>query len=596
MPTIRQLPDYLINQIAAGEVIENPAAAAKELIENALDAGARSIAVDIRQGGKSYISIEDDGCGMTDADLRMAISRHATSKMPGDDLVNISTLGFRGEALPSIGAVARLSITSKARDETQGWQISVNGGVADGVQPVACNAGTRVEVRDLFYATPARLKFLRSDQSELLALKGAMTRLAMAHPSVRFSLKSDGRSVMSYNPCDGRFDRVAQIIGDDFTDSAMPLDAQRGEIRLTGYAGLPTYNRGNSLQQYLFVNGRPVRDKLLLGALKGAYSDTLMGHRYPVAALFIDLPAESVDINVHPAKLEVRFRDPSMIRSLLVGAIQQALQAHGQRSAAGAVQFQQAVGAPSYQPAPAYPSYQPSYAPSVRETAFAGMGAWQPQSRPANASEAIMPPTPVQTQVPQPDYPLGAAKAQLHKTYIITQTADGVVLVDQHAAHERIVYERLKDDMAGGTLKRQPLLVPEIVTLHDDDVLRLTSAAPELEPFGLVIESFGADAVAVREIPAQLADKIDIGALLQDLADQLAEGASTEVLRDAILSLLARQACHWSVRAGRILNGDEMNTLLRQMESTPLSGQCNHGRPTYVTLSLMDIEKLFARR
>ncbi|HEY8963703.1 MAG TPA: DNA mismatch repair endonuclease MutL [Alphaproteobacteria bacterium] len=592
MPTIRQLPEYLINQIAAGEVIENPAAAAKELIENALDAGATSIAVDIRSGGKAYLCVEDDGCGMNDGDLRLAVARHATSKMPSDDLVNINTLGFRGEALPSIGAVARLTIISKSRDSLQGWQISVNGGVLDDVQPASCNPGTRVEVRDLFYATPARLKFLRSDQSELLALKGALTRLAMAHPNVRFSLKSDGRSILNYASVPDRLARIAQVIDENFTDNAMPLDATRGDVKLTGYAGLPTFSRGNSLQQYLFVNGRPVRDKLLLGALKGAYADTLMGHRYPVAALFLDLPADSVDINVHPAKLEVRFRDPSSIRGLLVGAIQAALQAHGQRSAAGAVQFQQAVGASI--PSPTY--YQPqSYTSHVREHTFANTNFWQPQSKPANAPESIVPPSPVQA-VSQPDYPLGAAKAQLHKTYIITQTADGVVIVDQHAAHERIVYERLKDDMASGVLKRQPLLVPEIVTLSDDDVLRLTAAAAELEPFGLVIESFGADAVAVREIPAQIADKVDLGELLQDLADQLAEGASTELLRDAILALLARQACHWSVRAGRVLNGDEMNTLLRQMESTPLSGQCNHGRPTYVTLSLADLEKLFARR
>lgn len=583
MPIIRQLPDYLINRIAAGEVVENPAAAVRELVENALDAGATQISIEVRDGGKSFLSIDDDGHGMSADDLKLAVQRHATSKLQEDDLVNILTFGFRGEALPSIGAVARMNIISRAKDSADAWQITVDGGKIGKIEPAPRAYGTRVEVRDLFYATPARLKFLRGDQAELTAVKGVLVRLALAHPKVRFTLISDGRSILSCAPVVDALMRVEQVTGDGFIDHAMALEATRDGIRLHGYAGLPTFSRGNSLHQYLFVNNRPVRDRLLLGALKGAYADTLMGGRYPVAVLFFDVPADDVDINVHPAKQEVRFRDPAMVRGLLVSAIQQALQAHARNSATKPdlkVFTQNNV--------------QPQQV--VRETAFTSLGVWQPQARVTSPSmpaamQAVSAPEPVNE-----NHPLGAARAQLHKTYIVAQTDDGVTIIDQHAAHERIVYERLKDAIAEGGIVRQPLLVPEIVNLKSDDVAALGEAAPILESLGLIIEPFGSDSIAVREIPALLADRIDFAALLKDMADQLAEGGQGEHLRDTILALLARQACHWSVRAGRILNVDEMNTLLRQMESTPLSGQCNHGRPTYVTLSLDDLEKLFARR
>jgi DNA mismatch repair protein MutL len=579
---IRQLPDYLINRIAAGEVVENPAAAVRELVENALDAGAQTIAVEIREGGKSFLAVDDDGHGMTDNDLKLAVQRHATSKLPEDDLVNILTFGFRGEALPSIGAVARLTIASRAKNANDAWQITVDGGKIGAITPAPRAFGTRVEVRDLFYATPARLKFLRGDLAESTSVKGVLARLALAHPNVRFTLNVDGRNALTCTPVAQGLQRVEQIVGDGFTASAMVLDSNRGGTRLYGYAGLPTFSRANSLHQYVFVNNRPVRDRLLMGALKGAYADTMMGGRYPVAVLFIEIPSEAVDINVHPAKQEVRFKDPSLIRGLLVSSIQQALQAHGTRSAVK----------------PNTQVFTQMHAPvqSVREATFGGISTWQPQAKTA-APSAPIEPMPVRDIVnDNADHPLGAAKAQFHTTYIVAQTPEGITIVDQHAAHERIVYEKLKKDIANGGIKRQPMLVPEIVGVDSDGAALLLENADLLSEFGLVIDAFGADSIAVREMPARFNDKVDCKQLLADLADQLADGGGGEALRDALLALLARQACHWSVRAGRTLNGDEMNALLRQMEETPLSGQCNHGRPTHVTLSLMDLEKLFARR
>lgn len=575
MPVIRQLPDYLINRIAAGEVIENPAAAVRELVENALDAGAANIAIDARAGGKSWLCVDDDGHGMGPDDLELAVRRHATSKLSEDDLVNIRSFGFRGEALPSIGAVARVSIMSRAKNDSDGWRIHVDAGKVSAIEPSSRAFGTRVEVSDLFYATPARLKFLRTDQSEWLAVKAVVARLALSAPHVRFTLSSEGRTNVSFTPCNDPLDRVGQVLGPEFPANAMVLSSERGGIVLRGYAGLPTLSRGNSLHQYLFVNNRPVRDRLLLGALKGAYADTLMGHNYPVAALFIDVPSDMVDVNVHPAKQEVRFRDPAHVRGLIVSSIQQALQAHGGRSAAK----------------PSIPAFVQGAAQHyvARETPFNNLPAWQLQSRVPEQDNPDPDPVPA-------NHPLGAAKAQIHATYIVAQTNEGITIIDQHAAHERIVYERLKDNIASGGIARQPMLVPEIVALKPDDVLSLHEHARLLESFGIMIEPFGADSVAVREIPAILADRVDMPALLQDMADQLAEGGQGEALRDALLALLARQACHWSVRAGRMLNHDEMNALLRQMEATPLSGQCNHGRPTHVALSLHELEKLFARR
>ncbi|NBX65585.1 MAG: DNA mismatch repair endonuclease MutL [Proteobacteria bacterium] len=588
MSVIRQLPESLINRIAAGEVVENPAAAVRELVENSLDAGAQNITVDIREGGKSWLAVDDDGAGMDAADLVLAVQRHATSKLPDDDLVNIATFGFRGEALPSIGSVSRLSIESRASGAADAWSISVDGGHVGAPAPAARSKGTRVEVRDLFYATPARLKFLRTALAEMLAVKQVMARIAMAHPHKRFTLVSDGRTVLSCTPCSDAVMRISQIIGDDFQDSCMALDSERGGIRLYGYAGLPTYSRGNAQQQYLYVNGRPVRDRLLLGALKGAYADTMMGARYPVAVLFIDAPSEAVDVNVHPQKQEVRFRDPASIRGLLVSSIQSALQAHGRRTAIAAVPEKAAMpfAAQMYQAAP-----QPTRH-VVQETAFAGLSQWQPAARTAPEQNNVLQPG----QQASSHHPLGAARAQLHGTYIVSQTADGIVLTDQHAAHERIVYERLKQALAEGGVRRQPLLIPEIVTLKQDGAIILMDHAETLSAYGLVLESFGDSSLAVREVPALLSDRIDFRNLLQTLADALSEGSAGEVMRDAILAILARQACHGSVRAGRILNIDEMNALLRQMEETPLSGQCNHGRPTHVSLSLAELEKLFARK
>lgn len=587
MPRIRQLPDTLINRIAAGEVVENPAAAARELIENALDAGATNITIDVREGGKSFLAIDDDGHGMDRDDLTLCVQRHATSKLSEDDLVNINTFGFRGEALPSIGAVARLSIHSRSRGANDGWQITVDGGKIAPVEPSPRNSGTRVEVRDLFYAVPARLKFLRGDQAEMTALKSVIARLALAHPKVRFALQSENRQIFAYAPVSDAMMRVEQIVGDGFIDNAMILNGDREGARLHGYAGLPTFSRGNSLHQYLFVNNRPVRDRLLLGALKGAYADTMMGARYPVAVLFVDVPAEDVDINVHPAKAEVRFKDPSMIRGLLVSSIQQALQAHGRSSGArhNPAAFVQQQATQSY-------VQSVRAAPVVRETAFAGISSWAPQAKPVaepQVEEAIIVPV-------NENHPLGAAKAQIHTTYIIAQTNEGMTIIDQHAAHERIVYERLKESCVHGGVTRQPLLVPTIVNMGGDDAALLLEEKNLLAELGLIIEPFGEGTIAVREIPAVLADRVDAKELLADVADQLAEGGQGEALRDAVLAILARQACHWSVRAGRGLNAEEMNTLLRQMESTPLSGQCNHGRPTHVHLSLNDLEKLFARR
>jgi len=602
MSVIRQLPDYLINRIAAGEVVENPAAAVRELVENSIDAGALNITVDLRAGGKSWLAVDDDGRGMDAADLALSVQRHATSKLNEDDLVNIATFGFRGEALPSIGAVARLSIVSRAKGAADAWRIGVDAGKIAPIEPASRSAGTRVEVHDLFYATPARLKFLRTDQSELISVKGVMARLALAHPEIRFTVLSEGRTVMSCPPCADPVDRVVQIVGDEFAGNAMTLDSTRDDLRLRGYAGLPTVSRGNGQHQYIFVNNRPVRDRLLLGALKGAYADTLMGDRYPIVVLFIDVPNESVDVNVHPAKAEVRFRDPARIRGLLVSSIHQALQAHGQRTAVKSftpTHFGFAGGDMAPQAAyAASPVYMPAAAPAfatVRETAFAGLSEWQPQARTPEQNN-VLPQQPVQPESAPANHPLGAAKAQLHTTYIVTQTPDGIVIIDQHAAHERIVYERLKNWMATDGVRRQPLLIPEIVTLRGDDAAMLLEAVDMLAGMGLVIDAFGTDSVAVREIPVILTEKIDYRDLLQDLADHLADGGEVEVLRDALLAVLARQACHGSVRAGRVLNVDEMNALLRQMEVTPLSGQCNHGRPTHVALSLYDLEKLFARK
>jgi DNA mismatch repair protein MutL len=616
--TIRRLPPEAVNRIAAGEVIERPAAAVKELVENALDADAHRIHVRIERGGLQLISIEDDGVGIPRDELPLAVERHATSKLSagagGDvDLLNIHTMGFRGEALPSIGAVARLSITSKARGAGEGWTIEVDGGALHQAKPAAWAAlsesGARVEVRDLFFATPARLKFMKSERAEMMAVSEVVKRLAMARPDVAFVLEHEGRvSVRLQAETDpeneGRRARLAGILGADFAPNCIALDQTRGEVRLSGFAGLPTFNRGTREHQHLFVNGRPVKDKLIVGAVRAAYQDLLARDRHPVAALFLDLPPGDVDVNVHPAKTEVRFRDAALVRGLIVGALSHALAGAGHR--ASTTTAQSALGA-----ARAYQAPQPFLRPAMQawgaaEERLAPGDFMMPSGRVETAptfAESIAPAdleTAVRAAMSQdPEdarfFPLGAARAQIHETYIVAQTEDGIVIVDQHAAHERLVYERMKAMLANGGVRRQALLIPEVVELDPSEAEALLSRAEELGQLGLVIEPFGGAAILVRETPALLGH-IDAAGMLKDLADDVAELGEAHALKERLEEVCSSMACRGSVRAGRRLTGDEMNALLRQMEATPFSGQCNHGRPTYVELKLADIEKLFGRR
>lgn len=608
--SIRRLPETLVNRIAAGEVVERPASAVKELVENALDAGARRIDVTISNGGRGLIAVNDDGIGMAPEDLPIAVERHATSKLPGEDLLDIRWLGFRGEALPSIGAVSRLSITTRQPGADSGAVLDVEGGKVGAVRPAASGFGTKVEVRDLFYAVPARLKFLKTERAEAMAVAEILRRLAMAHPDVGFSLTDDGRQVFRADAAQGELDpearrlrRLAQILGRDFSDNAVPIQAEREGIRLSGHAGLPTYNRGNAQHQFLFVNGRPVRDKLFVGAVRGAYADFLGHDRHPVVALFLDLPAEQVDVNVHPAKAEVRFRDPGLVRGLIVGGLRHALAAAGHRAsttvAQGALGALKPQSVPSMvlpfargNPAPYRPEIE-RYSPVLADAAryyqapqhHADAGGLQPQAR------AEMP----AADLPVQAFPLGAARAQLHATYIVAQTENGIVIVDQHAAHERLVYERMKQHLAAGGVPRQALLLPEVVELNPAEAARVAARTDELAELGLVLEAFGDGALLVREVPALLGDG-DVKGLVRDLADDLAEFDTALSLQEKLEDVCGTMACHGSVRAGRRLSVDEMNALLRQMEATPHSGQCNHGRPTYVELQLSDIEKLFGRR
>ncbi|MBW4706498.1 DNA mismatch repair endonuclease MutL [Roseobacter sp. YSTF-M11] len=591
-PVIRQLDEGAINRIAAGEVVERPASAVKELVENALDAGAHRITIDYADGGKTLIRVQDDGCGMTEADLPLALSRHATSKIDGSDLLDIHTFGFRGEALPSLGAVGRLTLASRAQDAA-GVEITVTGGKMGAPKPAALNTGTTVTLRDLFYATPARLKFLRTDRAEAQAIGDVIKRLAMAEPFVRFVLRDvsgggDGREVFRADAEQGDlFDalhgRLSRVLGREFAENALPIDAEREGLHLTGFAALPTYSRGSAVAQYLFVNGRPVRDKLLVGALRGAYFDFLSRDRHPAAALFIDCDPTLVDVNVHPAKSEVRFRDPGLARGLIVSALRHALADAGHRASttvAGAT-----LGAMRPEPT--------------------GARIYQMESRPARPAAPVFQETaPVWGRVEVPeapqeattdeDYPLGTARGQVHENYIIAQTATGMVIVDQHAAHERLVYEKLKRQMAEKGVASQALLIPEIIELSTGDCARLMDIAPELEKFGLGIEPFGGGAIAVRETPAILGS-VDARAMVLDILDELADQNSSNTVQARIEAILSRVACHGSIRSGRRMRADEMNALLREMEATPHSGQCNHGRPTYVELKLSDIERLFGR-
>jgi DNA mismatch repair protein MutL len=618
---VRQLPEGIVNRIAAGEVVERPASVVKELIENALDAGASRIEVVTDGGGRRLIRVTDDGAGMSRDDLALAVERHATSKLPADDLNDIRTLGFRGEALPSIGAVARLTITTRAAGEPNAWAITVDGGDKSAVKPAALGGGTRVEVRDLFYATPARLKFLKSDRSESEAIREVVRRLAMSRPEVAFTLAGEERAPVTWAAAlpgpPGRLARLADILGPEFRANAVELqggrdDAGRGRLVIEGFAALPTLSRANSLGQYLFVNGRPVRDKLLIGVVRAAYADYLPRDRHPIVALFVTLDPREVDVNVHPAKAEVRFRDPGLVRGFLIRSLQEALARDGQRAAS--------TGGSA-----TIAAFRPAVVPSRGLPSGAARGGWdwrrspaRPDARhfpmPAGGSAAALglaeaaqaafdvgdPSADARVELVEPaadlvDRPLGAARAQVHATYIVAQTRDGLVIVDQHAAHERIVYERLKAALDKTGIACQILLIPEIVELDEASVERLLVRAQELARYGLVIEPFGPGAVAVRETPSLLGE-IDAQAMVRDLAEHLAEWDEALPLERRLMHVAATMACYGSVRAGRRLKPDEMNALLREMEATPNSGQCNHGRPTYVELKLTDIERLFGRR
>ncbi|MGL3606050.1 DNA mismatch repair endonuclease MutL [Rhizobium sp. G187] len=614
---IKQLSETLINQIAAGEVIERPASAAKELIENAIDAGATRIEVATAAGGKTLLRVIDNGCGMAPEDLELSIRRHCTSKL-SETLFDIRSLGFRGEALPSIGSVAKLTITSRPTGATSGSEIAVVGGKVGSVRPAPSNPGTTVEVRDLFFATPARLKFLKTDKAETAAITEIVKRMAIAFPAIRFVLSGTDRSTLEFpSTGDDHLARIAQVLGADFRDNAIELDAEREGVALSGFAGLPTFNRGNSAHQYAFVNGRPVQDKQILSAIRGAYAETVPHGRYPVAVLSLKLDPALVDVNVHPAKSDVRFRDTQLVRGLIVGAIRQALQRDGDRAATTGAGGMLRAFRPGFSPQPsaswaaasspsrplAFPTptvhglagTAPAYAaPSPSPLGFseATQAAFSSLAEPAARTE----PTARATAEVEAlsSYPLGAARAQVHANYIVAQTQDGLVIVDQHAAHERLVYEQMRKALTGRRLPSQGLLIPEIIDLPEEDCDRLMSHAEGLEQLGLAIERFGPGAIAVRETPAMLGE-MDAVKLVRDLADEIAEWDTADRLSVKLEHVAATMACHGSVRSGRQLRVEEMNALLRQMEQTPGSGQCNHGRPTYVELKLSDIERLFGR-
>jgi DNA mismatch repair protein MutL len=616
---IRRLSEGTVNRIAAGEVVERPASAVKELVENSIDAGSRHIEVTIRDGGKTLIAVVDDGVGMTREDLGLAIQRHATSKLRDDDLVDIRTLGFRGEALPSIGAVSRLSITTRPAGAENAWTVTVEGGAVSEAAPAAAPVGTRVEIRDLFYATPARLKFMKGDRSETNQIVDIMRRLAMARPDIAFTLRDGGQDGESDKPrdrlrvsaaqgdlLDAKLQRLSDIMGREFAENALTIDAERQGVRLTGYAAVPTLSRANSMQQYLFVNGRPVRDRLLLGAVRGAYTDFLARNRHPMIALFLDIDPPDVDVNVHPMKAEVRFRDAGLVRGLIVGGLKQALNDAGHRAstsvATAALGSFQPLQAASNAALNASRRNGGSYGNSAQFPARGLAGQASAFQSPFESADIAAPSTQTMETMDQDaaeaavlDFPLGAARAQLHETYIISQTNDGVVVIDQHAAHERLVYERMKQALAETGIARQALLIPEVVELDEAAAEKLLDRASELAELGLVIEGFGAGTVVVRETPALLGD-VDAQALVRDLADEVMSLGEAFGLKERLEDVCGTMACHGSVRAGRRLNVPEMNAILREMEQTPHSGQCNHGRPTYVELRLADIERLFGRR
>ena len=596
---IRQLSPETVNRIAAGEVIERPASVVKELVENAIDAGAHQIEIVIAGGGLALIRVTDDGAGMSREELSLAVERHATSKLDEEDLFDIRWLGFRGEALPSIGSVARLEIASRPEEASEGLAILVDRGTKSPLRPAAVNRGTRVEVRDLFSATPARLKFLRSERAESQAVSETVRRLAMAHPGIGFSLTTGERAGLALPrvaaTSDGLLKRLGRIMGPEFMADAIAIAEERDGIRLAGYAGVPTLNRGDPSHTYLFVNGRPVKDRLLAGAVRAAYGDLVPKGRFPLIALFVDLDPREVDVNVHPTKAEVRFRDPGGVRALLIGGGRRALEpAAGRtsvelaRSALETLRQRQPIppqpGASQGRWAASHPAMTPGLAEAM-QAPFEAVSEPSADATPATGplGEASL------------DRPLGAARAQLHQTYIVAQTRSSVVIVDQHAAHERLVYERMKKALGNGGVARQGLLIPAIVDVGEDGAAALVEAAGDLARLGLELEAFGAGAVAVRATPALLGDT-DVDGLVRDLADELMRETAGNALMERLEAVCSRMACHGSVRAGRRLTGEEMNALLRAMEETPHSGQCNHGRPTYVELSLADIERLFGRR
>ena len=603
-PVIRQLPPDAVNRIAAGEVVERPAAVVKELVENALDAGATQISIAIEGGGLKRVIIEDNGCGMGASDMRLALERHATSKlMPSADgtidLLNIDTMGFRGEALPSIASVSRMTLTSRAAGEDAA-EMFVEAGRIEGPKPAAWTGrsitGTRIDVRDLFYATPARLKFMKSERAETMAISDVVRRLAMSRADVGFVYDSNGRTVFRYGS-EERLSRLGRIMGREFRENALTIDAARDGVRVSGFAGLPTLSRGNAQMQFLFVNGRPVKDRMLTGIVRAAYQDFLARDRHPLVALFLDLSPQQVDVNVHPAKTEVRFRDAGGVRGLIIGALRHALAGAGHRASTSVAGYalgkMRAEGSEtgsifSLPRTAARPIPHRTAMPSPADFGESGPPDYEPD--PAAPTARVEPATETAA-----DYPLGVARAQLHETYVITQTADGIVIVDQHAAHERLVYEDMKRQMAAGGVKRQALLIPDIVELTEGEAVRLLARADELAELGLEIEPFGTGTICVRATPA-LFGEMDTAGLIQDLADDFAEYDAGLALKERFEEVMGNMACRGSVRAGRRLNADEMNALLRQMEATPHSGQCNHGRPTYVELKLADIERLFGRR
>jgi DNA mismatch repair protein MutL len=604
---VRQLPEQVVNRIAAGEVVERPASVVKELVENAIDAGARRIDIFTDGGGRRKIAITDDGGGMTRADLALAVERHATSKLDDEDLLRIRTLGFRGEALPSIGAVAKLNIATRHATEPHAWTLSVEGGEKSALAPAALSQGSRVEVSDLFYATPARLKFLKTDRTEAEAIREVVRRLAMARPDIAFTLAGEERSPVTWAAAlpgpPGQLTRLGDILGADFRISAIDVRAEREGVMVEGFAASPSLTKANALGQYLFVNGRPVRDKLILGAVRAAYSDYLPRDRHPVVALFVTLDSREVDANVHPAKTEVRFRNSGLVRALIVHALKEGLAREGRRTAAntgsGVIDALRPAFAPrqmnggqanwDWRRSPAFPAGPSPAFQTATAFAESGQAAFDVGAPTGDVRFEAHPSADLL------DRPLGAARTQIHETYIVSQTRDGLIVVDQHAAHERIVYEKLKASLARNGVQRQILLIPEIVEMDEATVERLLERGDELASFGLAIESFGPGAVAVRETPSLLG-KANAGALLRDLAEHMAEWDEALPLERRLMHVAATMACHGSVRAGRRLKPEEMNALLREMEDTPNSGQCNHGRPTYVELKLADIEKLFGRR